>query len=92
MPRQEHCADHLFMLGEMLDAATEYVALCDAALQDDETAMVQLAYEQIPSLQSRIARLGKKLDELDRRVRNKLTQLSGGSSAQSKRRTKGAGA
>lgn len=91
MPRREHCADHLLLLGEMLDAATHYVALCDASLNDEEIVMVQLAYEQIASLQNRIARLSKKLDELDQRVRDKLTQLSGGQTAQPKRRTKGAG-
>jgi hypothetical protein len=37
MPRREHCADHLLLLGEMLDAATQYVALCDTSLEDEET-------------------------------------------------------
>jgi chromosome segregation ATPase len=91
MARREHCADHLLLLGEMLDAATEYIAFCDATLKDEETAMVQLAYEQIASLQNRIARLSKKLDDLDHRVRAKLTELSGGPTSQPKRRTKGAG-
>jgi hypothetical protein len=91
MARREHCADHLLLLGEMLDAAAEYIAFCEATLKDEEIAMVQLAYEQIASLQNRIARLSKKLDELDHRVRAKLTQLSGGPISPPKRRTKGAG-
>ncbi len=87
MPRPEHCADHLLLLGEMLDAATEYLALCDASLENEETEMVELAYEQISTLQNRILRLGKKMDELDHRVRNKLTQLSGRPGHQAKRRS-----
>ena len=92
MPRREHCADHLLLLGEMLDAATQYVALCDTSLEDEETAMVELAYEQISSLQNRLGRLSKKLDELDHRVRNKLAQLSERPGPRTKRRSaKGAG-
>jgi hypothetical protein len=90
MTRREHCADHLLLLGEMLDAATQYVTLCDATLKDEDTAMVELAYEQIASLQNRIARLAKKLDELDHRVRTKLQQISG-APQQKKRSAKGAG-
>ena len=92
MPRREHCAGHLLLLGEMLDAATQYVALCDTSLEDEETTMVELAYEQISSLQNRLGRLSKKLDELDHRVRNKLAQLSERPGPQTKRRSaKGAG-
>jgi hypothetical protein len=87
MPRREHCADHLVLVGEMLDAATEYMALCDASLENEETEMVELAYEQISSLQNRILRLSKKMEELDHRVRNKLTQLSGQPGHPTKRRS-----
>ena len=92
MPRREHCADHLVLVGEMLDAATEYMAFCDASLENEETEMVELAYEQISALQNRILRLSKKMEELDHRVRNKLTQLSGQPGPQTKRRSaKGSG-
>jgi hypothetical protein len=93
MPRREHCADHLLLVSEMLDAATEYMALCDASLENEETEMVELAYEQISALQNRILRLSKKMEELDHRVRNKLTQLSGQPGQPTKRRSaKGSGA
>jgi hypothetical protein len=87
MPRRERCADHLLLVGEMLDAATEYMALCDASLENEETEMVELAYEQISTLQNRILRLGKKMEELDHRARNKLMQLSGQPRHPTKRRS-----
>ena len=87
MPRREHCADHLLLLGEMLDAATEYMALCDASVENEETEMVELAYEQILSLQNRILRISKKMEDLEHRVRNKLTQLSGPPAHPTKRRS-----
>jgi len=37
--------------------------------------MVELAYEQIHSLKDRTVNLRKELEELEKRVRNKLTQL-----------------
>lgn len=92
MPRREHCADHLVLVSEMLDAANEYMALCDASLENEETEMVELAYEQISRLQNRILRLSKKMEELDHRVRNRLTQLSGQPGHPTKRRSaKGSG-
>jgi hypothetical protein len=92
MSRRERCADHLLLVGEMLDAATEYMALCDASLENEETEMVELAYEQISALQNRILRLSKKMEELDHRVRNRLTQLSGQPGHTTKRRSaKGSG-
>jgi molecular chaperone GrpE (heat shock protein) len=76
----------------MLDAATEYMALCDASLENEETEMVELAYEQISALQNRILRLSKKMEELDHRLRNRLTQLSGQPGHPTKRQSaKGSG-
>jgi molecular chaperone GrpE (heat shock protein) len=63
------------------------MALCDASVENEETEMVELAYEQISALQNRILRLSKKMEELDHRVRNKLTQLSGQPGQQTKRRS-----
>jgi molecular chaperone GrpE (heat shock protein) len=76
----------------MLDAATEYMALCDASLENEETEMVELAYEQISALRNRILRLTKKMEELDHRLRNRLTQLSGQPGHPTKRQSaKGSG-
>jgi hypothetical protein len=37
--------------------------------------MVELAYHQIHPLKDRTVKLGRKLQELEKRVRSKLTQL-----------------
>jgi hypothetical protein len=57
----------------MLDAAAQYIGLCDDALKGEDKPMVELAYDQIHPLKDRT--VGKKLEELEKRVRNKLTQL-----------------
>lgn len=75
MPRQKYCADNLHLLGEMLDVAAQYIGLCDDVLNEEDKSMVELAYEQIHPLKDRTVKLRKKLEELEKRVRNKLTQL-----------------
>ena len=75
MPRRQYCADNLFMLGEMLDVAAQYIGLCDDVLDEEDKLMVELAYDQIHPLKDRSVKLCKKLEELEKRVRNKLTQL-----------------
>jgi hypothetical protein len=76
MPGRQYCADKLFLLGETFDAAAQYIDLCDAVLNEEDVSMVQLAYEQISPLKNRAARLGQKLEELEKRVANKLVQLT----------------
>ena len=75
MPRQQYCADNLFLLGEMLDVAAKYIGLCGDVLNEEDKPMVELAYDQIHPLKDRTVKLGRKLEELEKRVRNKLTQL-----------------
>jgi hypothetical protein len=75
MPRQQYSADKLFLLGEMLDAAAEYIDLCDDGLNGEDQPMVELACDQIQPLKDRTVMFGKKVEELEERVRNKLTQL-----------------
>jgi hypothetical protein len=77
MSRRQSCADNLVLLGEMLEAATEYISLCDDSLKDDDAPMVQLAYQEISPLRNRAARLCKKLEELEKRVGTALARLSG---------------
>jgi hypothetical protein len=59
----------------MLDAAAQYIGRCDDALTREDRPMVELAYDQIRPLKNRTVKLGRKLEELEKRVRNKLTQL-----------------
>jgi hypothetical protein len=75
MARRQYCADNLFLLGEMLDMAAGYISLCDEVLNEEDKPMVELAYDQIHPLKKRAVRLGKELEELEQRVKNKLAQL-----------------
>jgi hypothetical protein len=75
MPRRQYCADNLLMLGEMLDVAAQYIGLCDDVLNEEDKSMVELAYEQIHPLKDRTVKLGRELEELEKRVLSKLTQL-----------------
>jgi hypothetical protein len=75
MPRRQYCADNLFLLGEMLDMAAGYIGLCDEVLNEEDKPMVELAYDHIHTLKRRTVKLLKELEELEQRVKNKLTQL-----------------
>jgi hypothetical protein len=75
MPRRQYCADNLFLLGEMLDVAAQYIGLCDDVPGEEDKPMVELAYDQIPPLKDRSVKLCKKLEELEKRVLRKLTQM-----------------
>jgi hypothetical protein len=75
MPRQQYCADNLLLLGEMLDVAAQYIGLCDDVLKEEDKPMVELAYDQIHPLKDRSIKLGKKLEELEKRVLRRLIQL-----------------
>ena len=75
MSRRQYCADNLFLLGEMLDMATGYISLCDEVLNQEDKAMVELAYGHIHPLKKRTVKLLKELEELEHRVKNKLAQL-----------------
>ena len=59
----------------MLDVAAQYIGLCDDVLNEEDKPMVELAYHQIHPLKDRTVKLGRKLQELEKRVRSKLTQL-----------------
>ena len=75
MPHRQYCANNLFLLGEMLDMAAGYIGLCDEVLNEEDKPMVELAYAHIHPLKKRTVKLLKELEELERRVKNKLTQL-----------------
>ena len=75
MSRRQYCADNLFLLGEMLDMAAGYISLCDEVLNEEDKPMVELAYDHIHPLKKRTVKLGKELEELELRVKNKLAQL-----------------
>jgi hypothetical protein len=59
----------------MLDVAVQYIGLCDDVLNEEDKPMVELAYDQIHPLKDRTVKLARKLEELEKRVLSKLTQL-----------------
>jgi hypothetical protein len=72
MPRPQCCADHLILLGEMLDAACQYLKLCDSGMDGEPQGMIALAFDQLHPLSQRSARLSVDLTELEKRMRRKL--------------------
>jgi hypothetical protein len=85
---QEHCADKLLLVTEMLQAAAEYLTACRTLLNDDDQMMARLAYEHILTLRNRVNLLGKKVDTLEADLRRKLLNSAGEKS--SKTATSGA--
>jgi len=72
MPKQPMCADNLFLLGELLQGAGEYVSRCRQSTQDEDRFMVELAREQIPHLKLALRTIERSLTELDGHLRDKL--------------------
>jgi hypothetical protein len=67
MSKQTMCADNLFLLGELLQSAGEYVTRSrnHAGDEDEDRFMIQLAREQIPHLRLTLRNLERSLAELD---------------------------
>jgi hypothetical protein len=86
MLHRQYCAENLFLLGEMLDMAAGYISLCDEVLNEEDKPMVELAYDRIHPLKKRTVKLGKELEELEQRVKKKLTQLGDQKASQAARK------
>ena len=56
----------------MLDAACQYLKLCDAGMDGEPQGMIALAYDQLHPLSQRSAKLSVELTELEKRMRRKL--------------------
>jgi hypothetical protein len=72
MSKQPMCADNLFLLGELLQGAGEYVARSKNLAEDEDHFMIELAREQIPQLRLALRNLDKSLTELDGLLRQRL--------------------
>lgn len=72
MPKRSLCADNLFLLGELLQGAAEYLSRCQEALEDEQGQMVELACEQIPQLEQMVETLDRKLKELEGHLRKRV--------------------
>lgn len=68
MKDQQSCAEKLFLLGEMLDTANQYLQQCEKAADRDEAAMVSLAADEIVAIRVRCAQLGTDLARLQKRL------------------------
>ena len=72
MSKQTMCADNLFLLGELLQGAGEYVNRCRVHSEDEDRFMIELAREQIPHLRLALRNLERSLTELDGQLRQSL--------------------
>lgn len=72
MPKQTMCADNLFLLGELLQGAGEYVTRSRQHSEDEDRFMIELAREQIPHLRLALRNLERSLADLDGHLKERL--------------------
>jgi hypothetical protein len=72
MARRQSCADRLFLAGEMLETASQYIRLCNEGLEQDDKLLIELGRDHINPLKRRTLELGRELSELDARLRRAL--------------------
>jgi hypothetical protein len=72
MSKQTMCADNLFLLGELLQGAGEYVARSRQHSEDEDRFMIELAREQIPHLRLALRNLERSLADLDVHLKERL--------------------
>jgi hypothetical protein len=72
MSKQTMCADNLFLLGELLQSAGEYVTRSRNHAEDEDRFMLELAREQIPHLRLALRNLERSLAELDGELRRRV--------------------
>ena len=73
MSKQTMCADNLFLLGELLQGAGEYITRSRNHTDEEEPFMIELAREQIPHLRLALRNLDRSLVELDGQLKRRLT-------------------
>ena len=70
--QQEHCADKLLMVAEMLEAASEYLTACRGLSDDEDPIMSRLAYEHLLTLKNQLGQLNRKIDALETDLRRRI--------------------
>jgi len=70
--QQEHCADKLLMVAEMLEAASEYLTACRSLSDDQDPIMSRLAYEHLLTLKNQLGQLNRKIDALETDLRRRI--------------------
>jgi hypothetical protein len=71
---QQHCADKLLLVNEMLQAAGDYLTVCRGLLDDEDSIMARLAYDHVLGLRNQVGQLTKKMDGLEAELRRILTE------------------
>jgi hypothetical protein len=72
MSKQTMSADNLFLLGELLQGAGEYVTRSRHHADDEDRFMIELAREQIPHLRLALRNLERALADLDGHLKQRL--------------------
>jgi hypothetical protein len=78
MADQQTCAEKLFLLGEMLSTASQYLAQCEQAADRDDQQMLELAESELISIRAQCATLCQDLKCFGLKLKN------GGTRAKSK--------
>jgi hypothetical protein len=65
------CAEKLFLLGEMLSTANQYLLQCDEAAKKDDDVMLDLAASELIPIRVRCAQLSQDLGAFDTRLRKR---------------------
>jgi hypothetical protein len=63
------CVDNLFLVQEMLQAASFYIRSCDQAVENEDDLLARMACEQIPPLRIHCDYLNNDLGRLEKRLR-----------------------
>ena len=66
------CAEKLVLLGEMLATASQYLTQCGDVMNCEDTFMLGLAADEVPSLRLRCKELSKDLAGFEKRVRERI--------------------
>jgi hypothetical protein len=75
-PPSQRCADQLFLLGEMLSAAAQYMDLCGNSVAEESVSNLEVAYGRIYDLKEHHLDIGRRLGELELRLRRQLRLLA----------------
>jgi hypothetical protein len=71
MADQQTCAEKLFLLGEMLSTANQYLVQCDQAAERDDEQMLNLAEAELIPLRALCAQLGQDLKTFGARLKRR---------------------
>jgi hypothetical protein len=71
MADQQTCAEKLFLLAEMLNAANQYLLQCDDAAKRDDEQMLDLAAAELTPIRRQCAELGQDLVAFETKLRKR---------------------